>query len=100
MDRQRECTCKKYSKTTDEIVKATVKHRDAVISLKEISEKQKVRLCDYKMKVEQLEYDLDESERRESKYSNKNKEMEVEIKVLKSKLKSTEADKNSNEDAL
>ena len=100
MDRQRECTCKKYSKTTDEIVKATVKHRDAVISLKEISEKQKVRLCDYKMKVEQLEYDLDESERRESKYSNKNKEMEVEIKALKSKLKSREAEKNTNEDAL
>ena len=87
MDKVRDCTCRKYNKSTDEIVKATAEHRDAVISLKEISEKQKRRLGDYKLKVEQLEYDLEESEKMHFQLSNKNKEMGNVIEVMKTKLK-------------
>ena len=100
MDQVRECTCRKYNKTTDELVKATAKHRDAVITLREIGEKQKRKLGDYKMKVEQLEYDLDESERRHFKFSSENKELKNENEILRRKLKSRESDRNVNEAAL
>ena len=43
---QYECpnNCQKYSKTIDEIFEAGIKHRDKLISLKEISENQKMKI--------------------------------------------------------
>ena len=35
-----------YNKTTDEIVKAATKHREAALALKEVSEKQKIRISE------------------------------------------------------
>ena len=46
----------------DEVVKATVKHREAAVSLKEICEKQQVKLKEYCDEIDRYETDLTEHE--------------------------------------
>ena len=54
--------CDKYNKSMDEVVAATAKHREAVITLKEVCEKQKKKIKEYEKEVDLYEIDLTEHE--------------------------------------
>ena len=54
METTEKCSCKKYNKTTDEIVEACSKHRQAALMLKELGEKQKKKIDIFKLEIEQL----------------------------------------------
>ena len=54
--------CGRYTKSMDEVVKATAKHREAAITLKEICEKQKVKRKEYGDEIDKYEMDLNEHE--------------------------------------
>ena len=53
METIEKCACKKYNKTTDEIVEACSKHRQAALALKELGEKQKKKMYAFKQEIEQ-----------------------------------------------
>ena len=68
MDNHFECKngCHKYSKTMDDVVQAMSKHRDAALAMKEINDKQKKKLCEYREvrmsmqnQIDELEHNLD-----------------------------------------
>ena len=54
--------CDKYNKSMDEVVLATAKHRKAVVTLKEVCEKQKSKIKEYEKEINQYEVDLTEHE--------------------------------------
>ena len=60
--------CGKYTKSMDDVVKATVKHREAAITLKEICEKQKVKIKEYVEEIDKYELELTEQEERLSNW--------------------------------
>ena len=45
-----------------EVIKATAKHREAAITLKELCEKQKVKIKEYGEEIDKYELDLTEQE--------------------------------------
>ena len=56
MDKAEKCSngCDKYIKTTDEIYEAATKHREEAVKLKDLSEKQKNKIQEYKLNIENL----------------------------------------------
>ena len=84
--------CGKYTKSMDDVVKATVKHREAAITLKEICEKQKVKIKEYGDEIDKYEMDLTEHEEK-----IKQLEEDVEIGYDMNDRKRKEIDKLNTE---
>ena len=91
--------CGKYNKTIDEIAQAASKHREAALSLKTISENQKLKLSKYKARIDELELEVQQYETYASEVACKNIKLENTIKLLTKKLKSKTNDHNSSEEA-
>ena len=88
----------KYNKTTDEIVAACSKHREAALKLKEQCEKQKKKIDSYKQQNEQLRLEVKEFEEESDEFKRKNNHLEKEVKELENKLKLKVREYNQNED--
>ena len=87
------------NKTIDEIAQAASKHREAALSLKTISENQKLKLSKYKARIDELELEVQQYETYASEVACKNIKLENTIKLLTKKLKSKTNDHNSSEEA-
>ena len=77
--------CHKYNKSMDldHVVQALTKHRDAALSLRDINDKQKKKLCEYRedrismqTQIDELESDLDMEREFTTKVCEEKKEME------------------------
>ena len=86
--------CQGYNKSMDEVVEALAKHRDAAIALKEINQKQRVKLNEYRderMKmqdlIDQLELEKDLEKEFIWKKCTENKELENKVKLLNEDLR-------------
>ena len=84
--------CDKYNKSMDEVVQATAKHREAVLALKNICEKQKQKIKDYEKEIDLYEKDVTENEEK-----IKQLEEDVDIGFNMNKRKSEELEKLSKE---
>ena len=106
MEKSNECPrgCHNYNKPVSEIVQAVAKHREAALSLKEIGEKQKKKIKEYRNTIENLKDEQQKNDEYTCKVSKENKELEKEVILLKKKLKehdsSDEASEEENEDML
>ena len=89
MDNAVKCSkgCHKYNKTTDEIVEAATKHKEAALALKEIGEKQKKKIKIYKQQIESLELEARDHENLNDKIKRKNHVLETEIVALEKNLR-------------
>ena len=56
-----ECDCNNYNKSKEDLVKATSKHRDAAVSLKELCGKQKQKISEYREGIDTMELELREN---------------------------------------
>jgi hypothetical protein len=54
--------CDKYNKPMDEVFAATSKHREVVVTLEEVCEKQKKKIKEYEKEVDLYVIDLTEHE--------------------------------------
>jgi chromosome segregation ATPase len=86
--------CQGYNKSMDEVVEALAKHRDAAIALKEINQKQRVKLNEYRderMKmqdlIDQLELEKDLEKEFIWRKCTENKELENKVKLLNEDLR-------------
>ena len=77
MDKAAKCSngCSKYSKSTDEIYEAATKHRETALKLKDLSEKQRNKIHEYKLKIEQLEYEIEEKNHSEDASEKENMQL-------------------------
>ena len=98
MEQTDNCTCKKYNKTTDEIVKACSKHRQAAMALKEIGEKQKKKIDVYKQEIEHMKLEASDGLKQNDDLQKRNYELEKELVSLENKLKDKVNICNKNED--
>ena len=89
-----------YNKTTDEIVKAATKHREAALALKEVSEKQTIRISEYKDKIDKLESAKYEHGKYTLEVLSNYDSLESEITLLKKNLKLKTNGHNHSQDAL
>ena len=78
--------CHLYSKTMEEVLQATAKHRDAALALKDISNQQKKKIAWYReqliqmqSQIDQLENDNDTEKENVAKLLNEKKIMEDKI---------------------
>ena len=91
--------CHKYSKPVSEIVQAASKHREAALSLKEICDKQKIKLKEYRVTIEDLKMAQQQHDEYTRKMSQENRALESEVILLKQKLKDQTKNHNSSEEA-
>ena len=85
MDKAEKCSngCSKYSKSTDEIYEAATKHRETALKLKDLSEKQRNKIHEYKLKIEQLEYEIEEKNHSEDASEKENKQLKKCLEIGK-----------------
>ena len=55
-------SCAKYSKSMDEVLQATAKHRNTALVLKDVCEKQKNKIKEYQKEIDEYEVELTEQE--------------------------------------
>ena len=91
--------CSKYSKSMDEIVQALAKHRNAALLLKDINEKQKKKLSDFREQrtvmqdqIDQLELDQDLEREFTEKVISEKRDLENNVKALQEELSKKEQD--------
>ena len=84
--------CEKYSKSMDEVVRYTAKHREAALSLKDICEKQKKKIKEYESQIDLYENDVTENEE-----TIKQLEEDVDIGFNMNKRKAEELEKLNKE---
>ena len=79
-----ECTCSKYSKSMDEVIRHGQKHKDAVIELKKISETQKEKISilreektSFLNRVDMLEFEIETDQVIVSKHKDKIESLEI-----------------------
>ena len=80
--------CNKYTKSMDEVLKATSKHRDAALALKEISTQQKKKISWYReqliemqSQIDKLEHDNDTEKEMVGQILNEKKILEEKVYV-------------------
>ena len=93
-----DCTCKKYNKTTDEIVEACNKHRKAAIALKDIGDKQKKKIDKCKEEIEKMKLEANESEKQNDEIKKRNNNLEMDVARLEKKLQEKVNVFNKSED--
>ena len=100
MDKTVKCNkgCHKYKQTIDEIVDAATKHKEAVIAMKEVSEKQKRKIEVYKQQIEHLEIDVKELGSDNDLLKRKNHDLCKEVDVLERNLKTKIQNFNQSEE--
>ena len=82
METTEKCSCKKYNKTTDEIVEACSKHRQAALMLKELGEKQKKKIDIFKLEIEQLKFEASDKEKESDELKKRNCELVKQVKLF------------------
>ena len=82
--------CHRYNKSMDDVVKAAAKHRDAALALKDISDKQRAKLAEFREQrmsiqnlVDLLDLDLEVEIDFTGKVCSEKKGLEIEVKALK-----------------
>ena len=86
--------CERYNKSIDEIAQAASKHRNATVSLKSICEKQKLKISNYKERVDSLELEVQKYDTYASEMVCKNEKLENTIRILTTKLKNKNTENN------
>ena len=101
------CGCHNYKQTMDEVVNAAEKHRKSALALKEVSEKQKVKINEFRERtirmqddIDNLELDLKESEEKFTNLSVRMKERDVENDLLTQKLITNAKEETAKEEAF
>ena len=95
-------SCAKYSKSMDEVLQATAKHRNAALVLKDVCEKQKKKIKEYQKERDEYEAELSEQDEKVKQLEedvdigfNLNNEKRKEIETLRQKITGFEERENN-----